>query len=224
MRAARDPAVQRDPARVTAHDLQDHDPLVARRRGVQAIERVHHGGHGGIKTERHRGRGQVVVDRLRHADAVDAGLLQLQRRRHGTVTADDDERFHPQILQLLLRGRDDLRRDLHGISRAYFRHKMPAIGRAENGAAARHDPAGTAAIQDDVLAGWKQPFETILKADDFEVELLRRESDAAKDCVQTRTVAAAGENADPRLHDGRRPAGLENLFRVKDPPIGSPPI
>ncbi len=143
MRASRDPAVQRDPARVTAHHLQDHDPLVTRRRGVQAIERIHHGGHGGIKTERHRGRGKIVVDRLRHADAVDAGLLQLQRRRHGAVAADDDERFHPQILQALLRGRDDLGRDLHAIPRAYFRHKMSAIGRAENGSAARHDPAGS---------------------------------------------------------------------------------
>ncbi len=85
-------------------------------------------------------------------------------------------------------------------------------------------PLVAAAIQDDVIARWKEPFETILEADNFEVELLRRERDAAKDCVQTRTVAAAGENADPRLHDGRSPAGLENLFRVKDPPTGRPPI
>ena len=97
-------------------------------------------------------------------------------------------------------------------ARAYFRDKMPAIGRADNGAAARHDPAGGPAIQNDVIAGWKQAFETIYEAEDFEIELLRRERNAAQNRVQTGAIAAAGENADPRLHGGRSSARIREPF------------
>ncbi len=78
--AAGDSAVQRDPAGMASHHFHHHDAFVTGRRGVQAIERVHHHRHRGIETERH-GRGfEIVIDRFRNADAVDPGLLQLQAR------------------------------------------------------------------------------------------------------------------------------------------------
>ena len=46
-----------------------------------------------IKTEGHRGRFQIVVDRFRHANALDARFLELHRRAHGAIASDDDERL-----------------------------------------------------------------------------------------------------------------------------------
>src|SRR5205085_10644068 len=40
IRAAGEPRVQRDPARVPAHYLHDHDPVVALGGGVQAVDRL----------------------------------------------------------------------------------------------------------------------------------------------------------------------------------------
>ena len=60
---------------------------------------------GGIKTERHCGCLQIVIDRLRNADAIDSGFLQLQSGRHRAVAADDDEPVDAQIAQGLSRDR-----------------------------------------------------------------------------------------------------------------------
>ena len=77
VRAACDPAMQRDPAGMTPHHLEDHDAFVAGGRGVQPVERIHHGRDRGIETESHRRRFQIVVDGFWNADAIDASLLKL---------------------------------------------------------------------------------------------------------------------------------------------------
>ena len=60
--AAGDSAVQRDPARVTAHHFQNHDAAVTRCGGVQTVARISDRGDGRIETERARGGFKIVVD------------------------------------------------------------------------------------------------------------------------------------------------------------------
>ena len=93
--------------------------------------------------------------------------------------------------------------DDRAFARADFRHKMSAISRADDRSAARHDAAGAAAIQDDKISRRQETFETIEKAENFEIEFLRGERDAAQDGVQSGTIAAAGQNADAGLHVSR---------------------
>ena len=66
--AARDAAHHGDPAGVAAHHLDDHDAVVRLRRRVQAVDRLGRDRHRGVEPERVVGAGEVVVDRLRHAD------------------------------------------------------------------------------------------------------------------------------------------------------------
>src|SRR5439155_5669986 len=88
-----DTTMQCDPTGVSPHHFHHNGALMARSRGMETIERVHHRRHCGIETEGH-GRGfKIVVDRLRHADAIDSSLLQLQGGRHGAIAANDDECF-----------------------------------------------------------------------------------------------------------------------------------
>ena len=65
---ARDAGVHRDPARVAAHHLDDHDALVRLGGGVQAIDRLGGDGDRGVEAERRLRARQVVVDGLRDAD------------------------------------------------------------------------------------------------------------------------------------------------------------
>ena len=71
--AARQARVQRDPARVPAHHLDDQRPVVALGRRVQPVDRLHGDVHGGVEAERVIRRAEVVVDRLRDADHLDPG-------------------------------------------------------------------------------------------------------------------------------------------------------
>ena len=93
--------MQRDPARVASHHFDHHDALVAGGGRVQPIDRIHHHRHRRIESERHGRRFQIVIDRFRNADAIDAGFLQLQRRGHGAVASDDDERLDAELVQHL---------------------------------------------------------------------------------------------------------------------------
>ena len=63
------PGVQRDPAGVPAHHLDDERAVVAVAGGVQPVDRLHRHADGGVEAEGVVGGVQVVVDRLRDADA-----------------------------------------------------------------------------------------------------------------------------------------------------------
>ena len=65
--AAGHAAVGGDPARVAAHHLHHHHPVVRLGGGVQPVDRVGGDLHGGVEAEGEVGARQVVVDRLRHA-------------------------------------------------------------------------------------------------------------------------------------------------------------
>ena len=77
--AAGDARVERDPARVAAHHLDDHDAVVRLGGRVQPIDRLGRERHRRVEPERHRRLGDVVVDGLRHADDGNAALVELVR-------------------------------------------------------------------------------------------------------------------------------------------------
>ena len=117
-----------------------------------------------------------------------------------TVPTDDDERFDVQFLQNFFRTRDDFARDDCAIAGADFGDKMAAIGRANDRSPERHDALGAFAIEHDVISGWQQAFEAIAESDYFPAKLFAGENDAAKNSIEPGAIAAAGENADTRLH------------------------
>ena len=82
--AAGDPRVERDPAGVAAHHLDHHHPVVGLGRRVQAVDRLGRDLQRGVEAEGDVGGADVVVDRLRHPEHVDAVLgVQAVRRARG---------------------------------------------------------------------------------------------------------------------------------------------
>ncbi len=136
--------VQRDPAGVASHDLDDHDAAVRFGRGVQAIDRFGRKADRRVEAETARRADDVVVDRLRHADERDAFLVELVRDGQRAVAADAHERVEVVLLEHL--------HDAVGVVEgALGRHdrldeRVAAVDRAEHGAAepqdARHMPWG----------------------------------------------------------------------------------
>ena len=69
---------------------------------------------------------------------------------------------------------------------------MTAIRRADDRAAQCHDSINAFAIENDVIARRKKPFESVAKTDHFPAEFFRGEHDSAQDRVEARTIATAG--------------------------------
>ena len=99
---AGEPRVERDPAGVAAHDLDDDDPVVRLGRGLQPVDGVHGDLHRGREAEGVVGGREVVVDRLGHADHRQP-LLAVQAAGHaeGVLTADGDQRVEAQGVERL---------------------------------------------------------------------------------------------------------------------------
>ena len=101
MGAGGDAGVQRDPADVAAHDLGDHAALVRVAGGAQAVHRVGRDVEGGVEAERVVGRAQVVVDRLRDAEHVDAVVREAVGGRERALAADRDDAVDAVAVQRL---------------------------------------------------------------------------------------------------------------------------
>ena len=102
--AAGEAGGQREPSGMASHHLDEHHPVVALGGGVEPVDRVGGGLHGGVEPERDVGRAEVVVDRLRDADGGEALLAQGVRDAEGVLAADDDERVHVLARQALEHG------------------------------------------------------------------------------------------------------------------------
>jgi len=89
--AAGNAGVQRDPAGVAAHHLDDEDAVMALRGGVQAIDRLGRDLQRRVEAERDIGAAEVVVDCLRHPENRDAVLVQPVRGAESVLAADRDQ-------------------------------------------------------------------------------------------------------------------------------------
>jgi hypothetical protein len=87
----RDPGVQRDPARVAAHNLDHHDPLVRLGRRVDPVDGLGGDHHRSVEAEGHHRAGEVVVDGLRNANDRKALVSEAGRDLHRAIAADGDE-------------------------------------------------------------------------------------------------------------------------------------
>ena len=91
--AAGNAAVERDPASIASHDLDDNDAVVRFGGGVDAVNGFAYDVAGSIESESVVGSAQVVVDGFRHAHDFDSSFVELLRDRQGVVAADRDERI-----------------------------------------------------------------------------------------------------------------------------------
>ncbi len=179
------PGVQRDPAGMAAHHLDDQRAVVRLGRRVQPVDRLHGDVDRGVEPEGVVGGVEVVVDRLRHADDVDAHLAEPGRHAEGVLAAYRDQRVDAVVVQ---RGRD--------LVEAVVDLERVGARRAEDRAAARQDAAhlGHAERHRDVL-------ERALPAVPEPDELVAVDADALADDgadhrVQAGAVAPAGQHTD----------------------------
>ncbi len=172
-----------EPARVAAHDLDDHDPVVRLRGGAQAIDRIRRHLDGRVESERAVRADHVVVDGLRDAHDREAVRVELASDVHGVLAADRDERVERVVL---------LRRP-DGLDPAVMAVRVVA-GRLQDRAAELQD-AGEA------LVGERHPgvgiTETAVatqQTDGNVAVLVQLSSGAADHGVEPRAVAAGGQD------------------------------
>src|SRR5690606_6405004 len=130
LRSPGDPGLDGDPPGLPAHELDDHDPVVALRSGVDPVDRLGGDVHGRVEADGAVGAGDVVADRLGDGGARHTGLRDRARRVEGAVTADADQAVDPLRLQ---RGVDRLQAALNGV--------RVVARRAQQGATGVEDPA-----------------------------------------------------------------------------------
>src|SRR4029077_612781 len=194
---------------------------MAGRRSVKSVQRVHYDINGRIETERGCCRFEIVVDRLRYTDAVDASLLQLLRSHQRSVAANDDQRSHAEVLQDLPGVCNDLCRNDGPIARADFCNEMAAISGTKDCPAQRHDSVYSLSVENDVIARWHQPFKSVAKTNHFPAKLVRCEHYGAQNRIKPGTIATAGQNTNARFHFRR--SEIRGLF-WDQPSAPQPPI
>ena len=189
VRAAGDAAHDRDPARVAAHHLDDHDAVVRLGGRMEPVDRLGSDPDGRVEAERVVGRGEVVVDRLRNAD--DRKLLLCEQPRghsEGVLPADRDEgveAFAPEVLE-------------HAIHVALLLVRVRSR-RAEDGPAPRQDPRDLTRAE-----GLELPLDEAAPAfadtDRLRAALQGAPGDRPDDGVQAGTVAPTRQDADSFRH------------------------
>ena len=182
--AARETGVRRDPTRVTPHHLHDHDPVVALRGRVQAVDGVGGDLHRGVEPEGEVGGRQVVVDRLRHAHHLHAVAREPVRHTERVLAADRDHRADTVAGE----------RRLHPLGTVVGVVRVGAR-RAENGAAAREEPARRLERQGHRLT-LDQPAPTVPVTDELVPLLVALADDGPDHRVEAGAVTPAREHAD----------------------------
>ena len=202
--AAGEPGVEGDPAGVAAHHLDDQHPVVAVGGGVQAVDRLHRDVDRGVEAEGVVGGAEVVVDRLRHADDVEAVLaVQARGGAERVLAADRDQPVDP--------GRREVRGDPLGA--AVDRERVGPRG-AEDGAAAGQDAAHLGHAERPAVV-LERAAPAVAVADELVPVLAGALAhDRTDHRVQARAIAAAGEHTDPH----RLSLALYGAFEVSSSP------
>ena len=168
-----DAAVQREEARVAAHDLHHHDAIMGLGGGVQPVDGLGADGARGVEAEGLVRAGQIVVDRLRAADHLEALARELVADGQRAVSADGDQTVE---LQLLGAAEDSVGRrsfsthlpfSLHGVLEG-----VGLVGGAQDGAALGEDAAGVLVGEGAGEVGLDQAHVAILDAHELVAELV----------------------------------------------------
>src|SRR6478736_9859998 len=183
--AAGEARPDRDVADVAAHDLDDEDAVVALGRRVQSVDGVGADLDGGLEAERHLGEGDVVVDRLGHADDGKTVLVQAVDDTHRALATDADDGVEPVPVVGLA----------HALEAVLVGERLVAA-RAEDRATEGQDAAAPVDVEDLVVVV-HDPAPGIAEADDGAVVRdLGGAGRAPDDGVEAGTVPAPGEDAD----------------------------
>src|SRR2546426_1790304 len=105
---------------------------------------------------------------------------------------------------------DYLRGNNGALPGAHLRDEVTAIRRADDRASQRHDFVGALSIENDMIARWKETFESVAKTGHLPAEFFCCEHDSAQNCVQSRAITTTGQNTNPRLH--LRNSGIRAFF------------
>jgi hypothetical protein len=153
---------------------------------VEPVDRLGRDVDRGVEAEREVGGAEIVVDRLRHADDVDAELRQAGGNPEGVFTADGDQRVDARFLQV---GLDAVQATVHP--------QRVGPRRTDDRAASREDPAH---LSDSELLGvvLERSSPAVAKTDHLRVVLCRAFAhDRAENRVETWAVAPTGQHPDP---------------------------
>ena len=154
--------------------------------GVQPVDRLGRDVDRGVEAEGEVGAGQVVVDRLRDADDVDAEVGELGGDAEGVLAADRDQRVDAVVGEVLL--------DL--LDAALDLERVGPRG-AEDGAAARQDAAALLGMPSSMVSALERALPAVAVADELvAVHLDALADDGADDGVEAGAVAASGEDSD----------------------------
>ena len=192
--AARHAAVQRDPAGIAPHHLDDHDALVRLGRRVQAVNGQRREVHGGVKAEATSRADNVVVDCLGDAHEGNALQVELMSDAERAIAADDHEGVQPHLvegLDHLVRVVDLALWRVNGILK-----RIAMIRGTENGAAESQDAGDISRRQHPRARGVEQAVKAVFEANDFNSGVVCGLDDRPDDGVEAWGVAAAGEDAD----------------------------
>ena len=183
--AAGNARVERDPAGVTAHDLDHHHPMVGLGGGVKPVDRLGGDVQRGVEAEGDVGGADVVVDRLRHPDHVETMLgVEAVGGAEGVLAADCDQTIEAEIAH----GRGDRLRAVVALERIRPRG-------AEDGAAAGQDAARRL---DRKLLGvaFQRTAPAVAKADDLiSVNVDSLSHHGADYGVEAGTIPAPGQHS-----------------------------
>ena len=197
------PGVQGDPARVPAHHLDDERPVMAFRRGVQAVDRLHGDVHRGVEAERVIGGTEVVVDGLRHADDGNALVVQPGRDAKRVLAADDHQGVDAEPVHVVLDPLDA------GPARAGLLERIRPR-RAEDRAAARQDAAHRGHVERHRVR-FKRPPPAVTKSEELDPVILSTLAyHRADHRVQSRAVAAPGKDSHSHRAKPSRPQAACN--------------
>ena len=181
--------IRRDEARVAAHELHEPDPVAGRfGLGVGGVGRAPRFCDGRVESERPLHEGNVVVDRLGHADDADRQaaprrfLADRLRPAQRPVPADRKEHPDAELVQVL----------------RHFGRVLRAAGRSEHRSAALVDPVHGLGRQFERLVPKPadQAFVAETKAVDLRHAVLgvQVQDDGADDVVQSGAEASAGHD------------------------------
>ena len=196
--AAGEARVERDPPCVATHDLDHHHPVVRLGGRVEAVDRLGRDVEGGVEAEGHVGCGEVVVDRLRHAQhRQPVAFVQAGGDAERVLAADRDQPVEVERLHRLA--------DPFGPVLALER---VGAGGAEDGPAARQDAARRLDRQL-LVQVLERPPPAVAKADDcVPVVIDALADDGADRGVEAGTVTASREHTN--THARTIPSGVSH--------------
>lgn len=197
IRARCEPRVEGDPARVAAHELDDHDAVMRGGRRVHSIERFGRDMDRGLEPEGDVGAVEVVVDGFGNPNAVDPRRGVGLSNGHRPVAPDDDQCL--DLADLQVRDAHIRQVSIDDFPVFVLAHWVPArvglVVGPEDRAPHRED-VGDIIDVERAYPVLDQPEEPVLDPEDFDPVVDGVFDDGSDDCVEPGAIPAAREDSD----------------------------